>query len=80
MSINGSRRTSNKERGRLRQSLKTEGISGWTGTIITDPGRDFAGHSGFTTTQVVSTVFQVPVNQILEKKSRMSHTFNGRIG
>jgi len=31
------------------------------------PQRDFAGHSGSTTTQVVSTMFQELVHQILEK-------------
>jgi len=31
------------------------------------PRRDFTGHSGSTTTQVVSTVFQEPIHQILEK-------------
>ena len=36
MSISKLRRTSNKERGRLRWSLKTKGISGQTGTITTD--------------------------------------------
>ena len=29
--------------------------------------RDFAGQSGSTTTQVVSTVFREPVHQVLEK-------------
>ena len=33
MSISGSRRTNNRERGRLRWSLRIEGISGRTGTI-----------------------------------------------
>ena len=36
MSINGLRRTNNREKGRLRWSLRTEGISGRTGTIIVD--------------------------------------------
>ena len=36
MSINRSRRTSNRERGRLRWSLRTERISGWIGTITAD--------------------------------------------
>ena len=31
------------------------------------PWKDFAGHSGSTTTQVVSIVFREPVHQILEK-------------
>ena len=36
MSISRSRRTSNRERGRLRWSLRIEGISGRTCTIIVD--------------------------------------------
>ena len=36
MSISGSRRTNNRERGRLRWSLKSEGILGRTNTITTD--------------------------------------------
>ena len=35
-SISGSRRTSNKERGKTKWSLKIEGISGQIGTITTD--------------------------------------------
>nr|XP_023924466.1 uncharacterized protein LOC112035866 [Quercus suber] len=31
------------------------------------PRRDFAGKSGFTTTQMVNTVFRKPVYQVLEK-------------
>ena len=31
------------------------------------PWRDFPGHSGSTTTQVISTVFREPVHRILEK-------------
>ena len=31
------------------------------------PKRDFAGHTGSATTQVVNTVFREPVHQILEK-------------
>ena len=36
MSISKSRRTSSKERGRFRWSLRIEGISGRISTIITD--------------------------------------------
>ena len=36
MSISGLRRTNNRERGRLRWSLKSEGILGRTNTITTD--------------------------------------------
>ena len=38
MSISGSRRTSNKEKGRLRRSLRTEGIFGQIGIITADLG------------------------------------------
>ena len=31
------------------------------------PRRDFAEQSGFTTTQMVNTVFQEPIHQVLEK-------------
>ena len=31
------------------------------------PWRDFAGHSGSTTTQVVSIVFREPIHQVLER-------------
>ena len=37
------------------------------------PQRDFAGHSGFATTQVVSTVFQEPMHRILEKIKNESY-------
>ena len=36
MSISGSRRTNNRERGRLRWSLKAKGILGRTNIITTD--------------------------------------------
>ena len=36
MSISWSRKTSNRERGRLKWSLRIEGISGRTGAIITN--------------------------------------------
>ena len=36
MSISRLRRTSNRERGRLRWSLRTERILGWIGTITAD--------------------------------------------
>ena len=38
MSISGLRRTSSRERGRLRWSLRIKGISGRIGTITTDIG------------------------------------------
>jgi len=38
MNISGSMKTSNRERGKLRWSLKIEGISGQIGTITTDLG------------------------------------------
>ena len=38
MSISRSRRTSSRERGRLRRSLRTKGISGRIGTITADLG------------------------------------------
>ena len=31
------------------------------------PRRDFAGQSGFTTTQMINTVFREPIHQVLEK-------------
>ena len=31
------------------------------------PHRDFAGQFGFTTTQVINTMFREPVHQVLEK-------------
>ena len=31
------------------------------------PWRDFAGQSGFTTTQMINTVFREPIHQVLEK-------------
>ena len=37
------------------------------------PQRDFAGQSGSTAIQVVSTVFQKPVHQILEKIKSVSY-------
>ena len=43
MSISKPRRTSSKERGRLRWSLRTEGILGQTGTITTDLGEILQG-------------------------------------
>ena len=43
MSINGSRRTSNRERARLRWSLKTKGISGRTDKITVDLGEILRG-------------------------------------
>ena len=43
MSISRSKRTSNKERGRLRCSFKTEGISGRIGTIKIDLGEILRG-------------------------------------
>ena len=36
MNISGSRKTNNKERGKLRWSLRIEGISSRIGTITTD--------------------------------------------
>ena len=36
MSISRLRRTNNRERGKLKWSLRIEGISGWIGTITTD--------------------------------------------
>ena len=45
MSISMLKRTSNKERGRLRWSLKTKGISGRIGTIITGLGGILRGIS-----------------------------------
>ena len=38
MSISGTKRTNNREMGRLRWSFRIEGISGRTGTITTDLG------------------------------------------
>ena len=38
MSISGLRRTSNRERGKPKWSLRIEGISGRIGTITTDLG------------------------------------------
>ena len=43
MSTNGTKRTNNREMGRLRWSLRIEGISGRTGTITTDLGEILQG-------------------------------------
>ena len=43
MSISRSKRTSSRERGRLRWSFKTEGISGQIGIITTDLGEILLG-------------------------------------
>jgi len=43
MSISGLRRTSSRERGRLRWSLRIEGISGQIGTITTNLGEILQG-------------------------------------
>ena len=43
MSINGSRRTSNRKRGKLRWSLRIEGILVQTGTITIDLGEILRG-------------------------------------
>ena len=37
------------------------------------PQKDFAGHFGSTTTQVVSIVFREPIHQILEKIKNESY-------
>ena len=45
------------------------------------PRRDFAGHTGSTTAQVVSTVFQEPVHQILEKiKNKLYFKWPNKMG
>ena len=67
-SINGLRKTSNKGKGKVRLSLKIGGILGRTDTILIVPGQ-----SGFTTAQVVNTVFQEPVHQVLEKIKNESY-------
>ena len=59
--------TSNKEKGRLRLSLKRGGISGRTDTINNRPRRDYAGQSGSTNIQAVNTMFRELVRQVLEK-------------
>ena len=67
ISIKWSRMTSNKEKGRLRLSLKRGGISGWTDTINNRPRRDYAGQSGSTNIQAVNTMFWELIRQVLEK-------------
>ena len=45
------------------------------------PWKDFTGHFGSTTTQVVSTVFREPVEQILKKiKNESYFQWPNRIG
>ena len=67
MNISGSRRTRNKERGRLRWSLRTERDLRSNRYNSNRPRRDFTGHFGSTTPQVVSIVFREPIHQNLEK-------------
>ena len=43
------------------------------------PQRDVAGQSGSTITQMVNTVFQEPIHQVLEKIKKTSHSLNGQI-
>ena len=66
MSISGSRRTSNRERNAKvvpqdRRDFRSDRYNN------NRPRRNFTGHSGSTTTQVVSTMFREPVHRILEK-------------
>ena len=67
MNISESRRTRNKERGRLRWSFRTKRDLRSNRYNSNRPRRDFAGHFGSTTLQVVSTVFGESIHQNLEK-------------
>ena len=65
MSISRSRRTNNREREKPKSQDRRDFRSNRYNN--NRPQRDFTRHSGSTTTQVVNTVFQEPVHQILEK-------------
>ena len=77
ISIRGSRRTNNKIRERVRSSLKRWGISGRTATIITDLGGILLGNLGL---QLLKWLTLCSENRCIKfwKRSRMSHTSNGR--
>ena len=77
MSISGLKRINSKERGRLRQSPKTEEISGQIGLTTIDLGEILLG----TLVQLLLrwlTLYFESLYTRSWKKLRMSHTLNGR--
>ena len=67
ISTRRSKTTNNKEKGRLRLSLRKWGISGWIATTITEPWGILLGQSRPTSPQGVNTVFRESMHQVLEK-------------
>ena len=77
MSISGLKRINSKERGRLRQSPKTEEISGQIGLTTIDLGEILLG----TLVQLLLRRLTLHFESLYtrsRKKLRMSHTLNGR--
>ena len=77
ISISESRRTNNKAKGRVRLSLKKEGISGRTAITITDPGGILLGNLGL---QLLRWLTRCSENQDIKswRKLRISHTSNDK--
>ena len=77
ISIRGSKRTNNKEKGRLRLSLKGERISSRITTTITSPGETLLGNWDL---PLLKWLTQCSENQYTKswRKLRTSHSLSGQ--